>query len=137
MSLPAVIQEIVRAIGHGKTMLLVKEFGGQEITVPKTENSATWAALAEVIGERAMEKLAVAFSDAGPLYIAKCAQAMRDDRNRAMVSRYEKLLKDGHSCRGAVSILVRDHGLCNRAVENIVNSPLPEPGGLEKQACLF
>ena len=54
MALPAVIQEIIGIIGHGRAMSLVHEFGGQELRIPKTEGGDTWAALAEVIGEKAM-----------------------------------------------------------------------------------
>lgn len=51
--LPEVIQEIVRLVGHSHAMALVHAFGGQELRIPKTEASDTWAALVEVIGEPA------------------------------------------------------------------------------------
>ena len=57
MALPVVIQEIIRYIGHSHTMELVQAFGGQELRIPKTESSDTWAALVEVIGERATRQL--------------------------------------------------------------------------------
>ena len=56
--LPEVIQEIVRLVGHSHAMALVHAFGGQELRIPKTEASDTWAALVEVIGEPATRKLA-------------------------------------------------------------------------------
>lgn len=138
MSLPAVIQEIIDVIGHGKAMALVQEFGGQELRIPRTEGSDTWAALAEVIGERGMERLAAEFGGGEPVYIALCHQALKQDRNRKMIARYEKLIKEGHSTRGAVSILVREfRPISNRRVENIINSPLPEPSMVSEQGQLF
>ncbi|MCK6413847.1 MAG: hypothetical protein L6Q55_15695 [Azonexus sp.] len=105
MALPAVIQDIIRLIGHSKTMALV-----------------------EVIGERATRKLAAEYGTGEPLYIALCDNAMREDRNRKMIARYEALLAEKHSGRGAVSILVREFGPSSyRSVEKIVNAPLPVP----------
>lgn len=136
-ALPQVIQEIVRLIGHGPAMALVREFGGQEPRIPKAEGSDTWAALVEVIGEPATRLLARAFGGE-PLYIALCDKALKADRNRRMIARYEKLLRQGHSSRGAVSVLVREfRPICNRQVEKIVNAPLPEAPGVAVQGVLF
>lgn len=139
MALPERIQTIVALIGHGRAMDLVREFGGQEIKFPAQEGNDTWAALVEVIGEAATRKLAAVFGggQAPPVYIARCAAALRDDRNRRMIARHERLLNDGHTSRGAVSILVREHHLSYRQVENILNAPTPQPSGLERQRGLF
>lgn len=135
--LPPVIREIVRLIGHGAAMALVHEFGGQDLRIPKTDASATWAALAEVIGEPAMKTLARAFGGE-QLSIALCANSMKVDRNRKMVARYEALLGEGHSSRGAVSVLVREfRPISYRTVEKIVNSPLPAVEAAAVQGALF
>lgn len=137
MSLPAVIQEIVGIIGHGQAMELVRAFGGQELRVPKTDASDTWAALVEVIGEPLTKALAGVFGGE-PVYIALCDRALRADRNRKMIARYERLLAEGHSSRGAVSVLVREfRPISNRQVEKIVNGALPEPSAVAVQAVLF
>ena len=136
--LPEVIQEIVRLIGHSHAMALVHAFGGQELRIPKTEASDTWAALVEVIGEPATRKLAAGLGGGEPIYIALCARAVKADRNRRMIERYDDLLREGHSGRGAVSVLVREFApISNRWVEQIVNAPLPEPTGLIIQPELF
>ena len=123
--LPPVIREIVRLIGHGPAMALVHEFGGQDLRIPKTEASATWAALAEVIGEAAMKTLASVFGGE-QMSVALCARALKADRNRKMVARYDALLNEGYSSRGAVSVLVREYRpISYRTVEKIVNAPLP------------
>lgn len=137
MSLPVVILQIIDVIGHAKTMALVQEFGGQEIRIPASDKSDTWHALAEVIGERAMERLAKAFSREDKIYIAFCQKALRDERNRKIVARYDKLLSEGYSGRSAVSILVREFRLNYRQIEKIVNSPLPEPSAVAEQGQLF
>lgn len=138
MALPAVIQEIIGVIGHGPTMALVHAFGGQELRIPKGEGNDTWAALVEVIGEAATRALSAAFSGGEPIYIALCHRALLADRNRRMIARYEQLLREGHSGRGAVSVIVREfRPISNRQVENIVNAPTPEPAGLALQSQLF
>ena len=137
MSLPAVIQEIVRLIGHGPAMAIVREFGGQELRIPKTDASDTWAALSEVIGEPTTKALSAAMGGE-EIYVALCHHALKHDRNRNMIAKYDKLLKLGHSSRGAVSVLVREfRPISNRQVEKIVNSPLPEPSTVAVQAQLF
>ena len=137
MSLPAVIQEIVGIIGHGPAMELVRAFGGQELRIPKTDASDTWAALVEIIGEPLTRALAGVFGGE-PVYIALCDRALRHDRNRKMISQYEKLLKAGHSSRGAVSVLVREfRPISNRQVEKIVNDQMPEQSAMAVQAVLF
>lgn len=136
--LPEVIQEIVRLIGHSHAMALVQAFGGQELRIPKTDVSDTWAALVEVIGEAATRKLAAGLGGGEPIYIALCARAVKADRNRRMIERYDDLLRGGHSGRGAVSVLVREFApISNRWVEKIVNAPMPEVVGLQVQAELF
>ncbi|MBI2278164.1 MAG: hypothetical protein HYU74_12490 [Dechloromonas sp.] len=137
MTLPVIIQDIIQVIGHTKTMALVQEFGGQELRPPRTEDSEIWAAFAEVIGERATKRFAEAFQGVDKMYIAFCEKAMRLDRNRKMIARYEKLIKEGHSGRGAVSILVREFRINYRQVEKIINSPLPEPSTVSEQGQLF
>lgn len=137
MSLPAVIQQIVEVIGHTKTMALVQEFGGQELRIPASDASDTWHALSEIIGERAMERLSKAFCEADKIYIAFCAKALRDERNRKMIARYERLIQENHTTRGAVSVLVREFRLNYRQIERIVNAPLPAPTAVETQGQLF
>ncbi len=137
MALPAVIREIIRLIGHGPAMALVREFGGQELRIPVTDASETWAALVEVIGEQATNALCAALAGE-TIYIALCAEAVRAERNRAMIARYDALLAEGHSGRGAVSVLVREfRPISYRQVEKIVNGALPETDCPMLQGALF
>lgn len=125
MALPETIQTIVGIIGHGPAMNLVSEFGGREIRFPATRNGANWEALVEVVGERHAKGLCEHFAG-NEIYIALCANAIRHDRNCRLIKRYDQLLQQGHSSRGAVGILTQEfRPISNRAVENIINSPTP------------
>ncbi|CAG0958546.1 hypothetical protein ARNL5_00726 [Anaerolineae bacterium] len=137
MPLPVVIEEIVRAIGHGPAMALVRSFGGQELRIPRGPGGETWAELVEVLGEEVTCRLAAAFGGGEPIYIALCTQAMKDDRNRQMVKRYDELLR-GNSARKAVAVLVREFApISYRQVETIVNTPLAEQHFSFLQQSLF
>lgn len=137
MTLPASIQEIVALIGHARAMALVREFGGQELRIPRSPASDTWAALAELIGEPATAALCAGLAGIETRYIAKCERPLKLDRNRRIVAHYDKLLRDGHSSRGAVSILVREFRLSYRQIEAIVNAPTPAPSAVAAQVELF
>ncbi len=137
MSLPATIRELVALLGHGKAMALVRDFGGQNLRIPKGETSDTWHALAETLGEAAARKL-VAQWGGEMLYIALCHAALKDDRRRKIIAHYERLLADGHSSTGAISILVREFApISYRWVERIVNAPMPEAPETAVQGALF
>ena len=124
MALPATIQTIVAIIGHGPTMNFVREFGGDDFRFPRLREGATWESLVEIIGERLAILLVERFKG-DKVYIALCKKSIEHDRKLAIIARYDALLKQGHSSRGAVSIIVREfRPISNRNVENIVNRPM-------------
>lgn len=136
--LPPIVQEIVDLIGHSKAMAFIREFGGQELKFPRTGASDSWHYIAEVIGVKATNKLGDTFGNQGYIYIPMCTRPMKLERNRHMIQRYDALLKEGHSARGAVQILVREFRPINhRHVERIVNSPMPEAQTMSAQRDLF
>lgn len=138
MALPPNIEMLISIIGHGATMSLVREFGGDELRVPRGEGNDTWAALVEVIGEKATRKLSAAFGIEREIYIANCTDALRQERNRRLIARYETLVAEGFSGRSAVSVLVREfRPLSNRQIQTIINAPTPEPTAISLQAELF
>lgn len=125
MALPPTIQTIVELIGHGAAMDLVRELGGREIRVPAAKQGDTWEYLVEIIGPQKAARFHERYRG-DELYIALCDRALRADRNRRMVARYDALLAQGHSSRGAVGILVGEfRPISYRTVEMIVNSPSP------------
>lgn len=106
-------------------MCLVREMGGQDFRFPMGKRGANWEALVEIVGAREAGKLLASFGG-DEVYIALCDHALRADRNRRMIARYDALLGEGHSSRGAVSILVQEfRPISNRSVEKIVNGPMP------------
>lgn len=138
MSLPAGIKSIVDVIGHTKAMLLVGVFGGGWIVFPRQPGSDTWRELADLIGEADTQRLGVAFGGANNrMYIAKCAAALRAERNKAIIGRYDELLGLGNSGNKAVAAMVKEFYLSYRQLENIINAPVPESNDLDKQAELF
>lgn len=125
MALPPTIQTIVGLIGYGATMALVAELGGQDFRFPTQTMGENWEALVEIVGARCARALLEHFRGE-EVYIALCDRALRLDRHRRLIQRYDKLLAEGHSGRGAVSILVREFKpISNRQVEKIVNRPAP------------
>lgn len=125
MALPATIQTIVGLIGHGPAMALVRELGGQDFRFPARREGSNWEALVEIVGPREARRLQEHFAGS-ETYIALCDNALRADRNRRMITRYDALLAAGHSSRGAVGILVQEfRPISNRSVEKIVNGPTP------------
>lgn len=131
-NLPPMILEIIRLIGYAKTMELVKEFGGQALRITKTHGSDSWTALTEVVGLKATEILAREFGGEQGIYIAKCDAAIRANRNKEIIRRFNELTEKGLSVRKAVSVLVREFSMSYRRVEQIVNSP--EPAAVELSA---
>jgi len=131
-NLPPMILEMIRLIGYAKAMELVKEFGGQELLITKNPGSESWAALTEVIGGGATEILAREFGGERGIYIAKCDAAIRANRNKEIIRRFNELTEKGQSVRKAVSVLVREFSMSSRRVEQIVNSP--EPAAVELSA---
>lgn len=138
MALPDTIQTIVGLIGHAKAMQLVEDLGGQDFRFPVTRAAEQFEHLVDLIGPRAAERLHQHFSGQ-EVYIARCDAALRTDRNRLLIARYEVLLAQGNSSRGAVSVLVREFRLSNRQIEKIVNGPSPAGQALEmvSQGSLF
>ncbi len=127
--LPESIQNIARLIGHGKAMALVREMGGNEFRFSMQPTGDKYDYLAEVVGEGAARTLHSQYRGE-LLYIPVCADALRADRNRLIIARYEELIGIGFRGRAAVAAIVTDarfRPISNRTVEKIVNSPAP-PG---------
>lgn len=125
MALPQTIQTIVELIGHADAMALVRELGGRDFRVPASKGGANWEYLVEIVGPSSAAKVLERYRGE-EVYIALCERALKADRNRRMIARYDALLAQGHSSRGAVSILVGEfRPISNRTVEMIVNGPVP------------
>jgi len=109
---------------RAKAMSMVHDLGGQSYRFPVSRKSDVWEHLVELIGARSAEVLCQEFGGS-EVYIALCHHALKADRNRSMIARYEALLGEGHSSRGAVTVLVREFRMSHRQIEKIVNGPSP------------
>lgn len=89
MSLPQTVVDLVELLGHEATMRLVDAFGGIEIEVPsgKVEGPLT-ARIIEALGGGLAARFMATYGGE-PLYIPRCAQAIRDERDRAIQADYD------------------------------------------------
>lgn len=93
MSLPQTVVDLVELLGHEATMRLVDAFGGLEIEVPsgrtigKAEGPLT-AHIIQALGGGLASRFMATYGGA-PLYIPRCAQAIRDERDRAIQADYD------------------------------------------------
>lgn len=125
MALPPTTQTIVSLIGHGLAMALTCELGGRDFRFPVGKKSDNWETLVELVGQVAAGKLIEQFGG-DEVYIPMCQAALKDDRNRRMIARYDNLLGQGWSTRKAVDQLVFEfRPIAGRTVERIVNRPPP------------
>lgn len=133
--LPESVQNLVRLIGYGRAMDMVREMGGNEFRFPVRPEGHQYDWLVEVVGPGAA-KLLHDHYQGEILYIPLCKRALIADRDRLMIARYEELIRSGLSGRAAVAAIVTDtrfRPISNRSVEKIVNRPAP-PGMREMAA---
>lgn len=137
--LPPLIQRFITLIGHTKTMLFVKEFGGQLFYVPRTDRCENWHALAEIIGERATRRLADSeYAAHEHVYVPMCFKALKIERNRKMIERCDALVREGNTIRAAVNVLTREfRPISYRQVQSIINQPVPAATQILSQPDLF
>lgn len=120
--LPASAQNLVRLIGLIKTLKLVDNLGGTTFPVPVGSNrlgQMRYERLAEVIGEDAATALCAEYAREN-LYIPNCKEAIRKVRDRIIHSRFDALVKNGHSSNAAVDMLARENTLCDRRIWKIL-----------------
>ncbi len=88
--LPEVVQQLNALIGLDATIALVKEEGGNELRLPSVVDGSSpmWARLVEIVGHNAAELLVRCWPDTR-LYVPMCSPALRAQRNRDIVQRYD------------------------------------------------
>lgn len=125
--LPPTIQTLAGLIGLPKTLRLVDELGGTTFPVAQGKTRAgeiRFAALAEVVGEDAANRIAKHFANE-KLYIAKCADALRLTRNRAICDEFDTLSAQLGSPTAVVQLALK-YRLSDRQIEKILKQPLPQ-----------
>lgn len=135
--LPATIQTLSALIGLPKTLRLVEELGGTTFPVAQGKTRAgeiRFAALAEVVGEEAATRIAKHFASE-KLYIARCAEALRLIRNRAICEEFDAISCELGSPTAVVQLALK-YRLSDRQIEKILKQPLPA-SNVALQAELF
>lgn len=120
-SLPQSIVDLVELVGVDAALALVRDFGGTVLRVPFRERreGRTREALVTAMGETA----ALAFIDrysGETLAIARCAAALRDRRDAAIIAAYD--------AGASVARLARDNRLTDRQVRTILKRCPGEAG---------
>lgn len=118
--LPASLDEVLEVIGEAATLQLVKAFGGTTQRLPAIRNATDENDLAKVIGKEMLHKLIATIGASRYVYIPRCVDGLRNQRDREIVRRYA----DGDS----VEKLALDNGLSDRQVWNILKKTEMDDG---------
>ena len=129
--LPDSVMEMVGLIGAEMTLALLRAYGGTSFPVScnKTPGGrATHAALSEVVGEGAADKLCLAFGPRQRLWMPKCDGAIRELTHRKIRRQFDELVnKDGMAAFWAVQSLAQCHKLTDRSIWNILKKTDSSP----------
>lgn len=112
MNLPKQIHDIAELCGFESALALVKHFGGTRLKVPKGIMSGTTKAVLENImgGDAAAKFMAVYGGE--ELAIAKCAAALRAERDQRII--------DDYDAKMPIRALVAKYGLAERQLRTIL-----------------
>lgn len=130
-TLPATADLLIRVIGEGAAILLMRAYGGQTVEFPKGEigrGEKAYAALAEVIGMEATALLTRHFGGSRA-YIPRCEKQRLAKRNRGIVTAYNE--------GATIGQLVRENQLSDRQVRNILKDTDMNDVGNSLQQSLF
>ena len=121
--LPETVQQIAGLIGFPATMSLIDKLGGTTFPFGKGIHSLganRLNLLRQTIGCDNTEKLMADFGG-DVLYIPRCAEAMREWRNRKLIERFDELTEQQElSSLMALSQICPEFGLSDRHVWNIL-----------------
>lgn len=122
-SLPKMVKKLILLIGLEPTHLLVKHFGGIQLTIGKGKRSdgmARYEAIAEVIGYEAMEKLSQEFGNRH-LSVPRCLQAFFDARD-AQITKDREVLSQAFGKHNSVRMLAEKYDISERDVYRILSN---------------
>ncbi|WP_140921514.1 Mor transcription activator family protein [Limnobaculum xujianqingii] len=114
--LPGNIQEAAEIIGYPATLKLVEKLGG--ITFPFSKGVGAFgktriALLVQAIGKDHADKLMSHFGGED-FYIPRCAEALREHRNRQFLSAFDDMKNAGESASMSLTILCPQFGFSDR-----------------------
>lgn len=126
--LPETAHELVRRLGAAAALRLLNAWPGIQTQIPRRPDanaagSRKWAAMADILGEEPMRRLAAHWG--GEILDIPMCRAARDEiRNRAMRAEFDRLtLDDGISKTQAVQIIGLKFGMVYRQVEKLIDRP--------------
>lgn len=136
--LPPIIEQLVGIIGIECVQLLVEaRLLGYRQRIGRSRECEWWREWADVIGDGPTDA-AMRVWAGQEIYFPACADAVRAERNRQIVLRFERLTRvEGLSATRAVRRLCRDFRLSDRTIDGIINAPQQDASELEKQLGLF
>lgn len=132
--LPGSVRYLIGQIGITKAMLLVDAFPGVTLALSmgiRSDGQATFAQVAEIIGEDDARKLAKN-REGVSLYIPRCVHvnALRKAQYAEIRQKYDTLIRT-YSVRAAASMLALEYKKSDRQIFNIVNNSVSEPKNRE------
>lgn len=132
--LPESVQELIQVIGWADTIQLITQFGGTTLPMPSGTTSIgreTLALLSDTMGEDVTETLAAYYGGA-PLYIPRCATAIRRARNNAIIDEFENCVRADKTATSTVTALALKYKLTDRRIWTIlkVTPPNDQPAEL-------
>ena len=95
--LPRVALDFVRVIGLESTLALIREFGGTQLSFPKSPTgpaSARFHELAEVIGAGNVIKMAGEYLATEEVYVPRCLYAINALRNREITILFGRMPRE-------------------------------------------
>jgi len=124
---PVNLLEIVEIIGEAAALKLVEQFGGTTPRLPAIKNISAEHPLALCIGLEALTELVKITGGGRWLYVARCANGLREARNREIA----RLYSPPHDV--PVAELARRYHLSDRQIWNILGSTVVD----DRQVSLF
>lgn len=121
--LPDAVQRIAEVVGLPATMKLVAELGGTSWYFARgvgRQGQARVAALAEIVGEDAAERLAFYMHERETVYIPKCDAALKHLRDTEIHRQFDQAVREGVSANTVVAELARTYSLSDRHVWRIL-----------------
>ena len=136
--LPPVIEQLVGIVGIECVQQLVEaRLLGYRQRIGRSRECEWWREWADVIGDGPTDAVMRVWAGQ-QIYFPACADAVRAERNRQIVLRFDQMTRgEGLSAGRAVRRLCQQFRLTDRTIDSIVNSEQQAASEIEKQLNLF
>lgn len=137
--LPDTARQIADVIGFPATQALVERFGGASFPIGRGlrgSGEKRLSMLREVIGPEKTQLLVRHFGGDSTLLIPRCADALREWRNRCFYADVDEMVSNGESLRMAMTVLGPKYGFCHTTAWGLL-ARRHKPAQSSQQASLF